>query len=366
MFLSLFLSCLLFSGIFCAAWHKPRLRWGAAILVTIAGFVVLLLSPIAFFQGLLTIGLLALVDITQFLRSKPFCPQGRNVYLGLLPALIIGMYVFVLVGHHQRTQRRRKEYPFESVQSRIPLNKLNSATPSPEETRFQQTLQTRIQEGTGEWRTQRLKMLHEDSIRHFINAQGFGVSRAMSDYYLETWEDRTITIPQNSINPSLTWSTAEFARLTPRQPIEEQQEVHENSYLGFVYPEGFGYVQDRDHVAGFEPHGFAKVTSPLSMSIWQLQRLELVSLLLHDNPVVYESDHLPKMKKAKEYPTRPLTPFEEAGLKAIQNGELLYVRENEKHLLMMGSLRAVEQCTKCHGCEKGDLLGAFSYSFVRE
>jgi hypothetical protein len=28
---------------------------------------------------------------------------------------------------------------------------------------------------------------------------------------------------------------------------------------------------------------------------------------------------------------------------------------------MLGPIRATKQCTQCHGCERGELLGAFSY-----
>lgn len=31
----------------------------------------------------------------------------------------------------------------------------------------------------------------------------------------------------------------------------------------------------------------------------------------------------------------------------------------------LGAIRSIEQCTKCHGGKRGDLLGAFSYSLAR-
>jgi len=33
---------------------------------------------------------------------------------------------------------------------------------------------------------------------------------------------------------------------------------------------------------------------------------------------------------------------------------------------MVGSLRAIDQCTKCHDVKRGALLGAFSYELRRD
>ena len=43
----------------------------------------------------------------------------------------------------------------------------------------------------------------------------------------------------------------------------------------------------------------------------------------------------------------------------------MFVRETSEGVRMLGAIRSVEQCMKCHGGERGDLLGAFSYSLVR-
>ncbi|MSQ95275.1 MAG: hypothetical protein EXR98_12060 [Gemmataceae bacterium] len=67
----------------------------------------------------------------------------------------------------------------------------------------------------------------------------------------------------------------------------------------------------------------------------------------------------------KGAPTRSLSDFEAKGLEAIQNGEDLFVRETPQGMLMLGAIRSVAQCVKCHGGERGDLLGAISYSLQR-
>ncbi len=98
---------------------------------------------------------------------------------------------------------------------------------------------------------------------------------------------------------------------------------------------------------------------------WKVQRLELVSLLKHDAPVVYVSESLPRMKDTDDTKTRPLDAFEKSGLEALLAGEDLKVSESDNEIRMVGSVRAVKQCLACHGVERGDLLGAFTYKLRR-
>jgi hypothetical protein len=63
--------------------------------------------------------------------------------------------------------------------------------------------------------------------------------------------------------------------------------------------------------------------------------------------------------------TRPLDIFEIAGVAELSQGKQLFVRHKDNVIRMLGALRATEQCLKCHtDNKKGDLLGAFSYTFV--
>jgi hypothetical protein len=140
--------------------------------------------------------------------------------------------------------------------------------------------------------------------------------------------------------------------------------------IDFANPKGFGYVRDRDHVAGFQSHRFGAMPQmddrvPENKR-WRIERLELVSLLTHDEPVVYLSDHLPRMDELRGAPTRALTPFENTALGAMGQGENLKVEGSADRILMLGSIRALKQCTSCHSVERGALLGAFSYVLRRQ
>lgn len=86
--------------------------------------------------------------------------------------------------------------------------------------------------------------------------------------------------------------------------------------------------------------------------------MELVSLLQHTEPAVYVSDRLPQMDALKGVPTRELDEFETVGLAELRQGSELSVKGDR----MLGAVRSVKQCITCHGGERGQLLGAFSYT----
>jgi hypothetical protein len=138
--------------------------------------------------------------------------------------------------------------------------------------------------------------------------------------------------------------------------------LHRDGVVDFVNPGGFGFVKDRRHVAGFQEHHFSQVPKT---DEWKLQTLDLVGLVVHERPVVYVSDKLPRMDELKKAPTRALDGFEELGLAALAKGDDLFVRDVDDVRRMLGAVRSAKQCVGCHGGERGDLLGAFSYTLKR-
>ena len=98
---------------------------------------------------------------------------------------------------------------------------------------------------------------------------------------------------------------------------------------------------------------------------WEVWRLELVGLLLHEKPVAYVTEHLPRMDELGEAPTRSLDRFEMSALERLRRGEDLLYTEAPGSMRVLGAIRSVKQCVGCHGGERGDLLGAFSYTLGR-
>jgi len=98
---------------------------------------------------------------------------------------------------------------------------------------------------------------------------------------------------------------------------------------------------------------------------WKVQTLDLVGLLLHDEPVAYISDHLPSMDELRTASTRPLDKFETLGLIALRHGKDLFISRDGESLRMRGGISSTKQCVVCHGGKRADLLGAFSYTLRR-
>lgn len=98
---------------------------------------------------------------------------------------------------------------------------------------------------------------------------------------------------------------------------------------------------------------------------WVVSRLEPVSVLDRELPLVYITKNLWHMTELERMPTRPLTEFETRTLQALVRGEDLIVEARGNQIRMIGSLRAEKRCVGCHGGEVGRLLGAFSYDLQR-
>ena len=143
----------------------------------------------------------------------------------------------------------------------------------------------------------------------------------------------------------------------------EFKSMHQDNLVAFLRPQDYGYIKDRRHVAGFRPHQFRQAPEP--NDAWSVTTLELVGLVMHDRPVAYVSKTLPRMDELREAPIRPLDSFEAQGLAELQAGETLVMGEQGDRRRLLGAIRAAKQCALCHGCERGELLGAFSYVLRR-
>jgi hypothetical protein len=327
---------------------------------TIAPACIMLVLPAVALQALFLCILLLILVVPD---------RGRKLYRRLSWIATLVAYVIVSIPAVERRQEEaqlRQEYPFESIDQRLsPTGKLESSQPkNPEQLNH---LEERVEREMHSLRSRQLRDLHERSVKEFVNSPGFGVSRGIPmqvtaeslkhglrdnvavpqpDYFMP------FTLPMGSLSDKLTdWNADKMGSL------------HEAGVLDFLNPNGFGYVKDRK-VAGFQSHGMSKVQD--SVPPWQIARIDLVSLLVHEKPVAYVSSNLPKMDELRKVPTRPLDAFEAEGLQSLKNGEDLFVRGTDDKVRMVGSIRAAKQCIECHGGKRGDLLGAFSYGFRRE
>jgi hypothetical protein len=221
---------------------------------------------------------------------------------------------------------------------------------------FETKLEIRIEGWPRQWA---LRAIHDYKVNEFVNAPGFGAMRMIHP------GPEVPNLPKPSApEQSVEWPSSDHPPVPTAAPAPDGStnlaEVHRNGVLDFLNLPGFGYAKDRRRVAGFQPHGFSKAVDGAGK--YAVERVDLVSLLLHPGPAVYLSDRLPSMEHVRDYPTRPLDRFEEQGLKMLRAGEDLVSASNAEKTRAFGSIRSARQCVTCHGGERGELLGAFSYT----
>jgi hypothetical protein len=116
----------------------------------------------------------------------------RRFALGLAVAVLV-FFVYVLgpklKKDHERTERYRdgirklrEQYPFESLETRIPGPPQSKRGHSLSQTSAEQLrkFESSIASETEGWgREQSLQKLHEGSVEEFVNREGFGVARML-------------------------------------------------------------------------------------------------------------------------------------------------------------------------------------------
>jgi hypothetical protein len=294
------------------------------------------------------------------LRPRLFLPASLAA-----TAVAFGVPLWFVAVTEREYARLRQEYPYESMEARLAVappvsgGRLTDAA----EQRLAR-IEGRLETGPNSWRAYHLRRLHEDTTALFVNSPGFGVARSFrpSAASLARDEEPADPVAQPEPKAYFDWPAEGDPWRTP-PPDDPLSQAHEESVLDFVNPRGFGFFKDRRHVAGFRPHRFSRL--PEAGEPWAVRRVDLVGLLLHQEPVAYVSENLPRMGELGEAPTRSLDGFEAFGLERLRRGEDLVAGEAAGRVRMLGAIRNATQCVRCHGGARGDLLGAFSYSLWR-
>lgn len=332
----------------------------AAALISFVSSCLVFLPPVLCQAVLL--GVLALIGSGRHWRRRTLvlfsCAATLCVYG------IIGVIAFLGTKHLQ------KEFPYVSIKGRLPsLTTMHADSPLPPATADHLVgLEDRLEQDNRKWiiryRTDSLRAIHEETMKVFVDQQGFGVTRmgGMRKWLLRGGARQRSPIPQPGTPSPSPWIA---------QSLQHQQDatdglrsLHDASLLDFVNPVGFGFIKDRQHVAGFLEHQVSEM--PAAPERWALHSLDLIGLVIHKEPVAYLSENLPRMDELRAAPTRSLDEFETAGLAALRRGDDLFVRDQGQDRRMLGAIRVMRQCLACHGGERGNLLGAFSYTLKHD
>lgn len=153
-------------------------------------------------------------------------------------------------------------------------------------------------------------------------------------------------------------------------PLIALRQYHGTAAGDFLDPARLGYVEDREHVAGFEPHAFHRVPvlnrSKADEAALKMERLELVSLRKPSGPYAYVSDNYPRLDDLQKTDTRLLHDFETRALSQLRTADDVVIEETDGVVRMLGALRAGNDCLRCHSVRRGELIGAFAYEFLRK
>jgi hypothetical protein len=324
------------------------------------------------------------VGLALGIAVVPEWAPKRRVYwiAALLPTLAVYVYAFSMVRNHEREMERlRQLLPDESLEDRLAYeDKRGKTKPVFSEEglrRVENHIEARSAEGVTRRHHDALHALHQETFDDFVAAPGFGVGRGVRSARgsIQVPLDEAIPLPKPTAHPL---SADDLVRAATDLPLPERRalelaasseqlaDLHFSGLSDFLNPIWFGLVKDRSKVIGFVPHAFSKMPAAEKTISWQVESVELVSLLKHKDTVVYVSENLPRMKELKGAATRLPTPFEKAGLERLQRGDDLHVDYAPEMIRMLGSIRAGKQCLECHHAERGELLGAFAYRLRRE
>ena len=334
-------------------------------------------------------------------KSRPGFPQvfwGSIAWL-LLSPIVIGP-IFVVMefrglreSSQKAGQRRlkervalREEFPMESLAVRLQYEMAPDVDElEPDGNKFSPSVEQRLtsyeEQQETDWRSHRLERLHDKTTDEFLASAGFGVFR------MPTVEKEDIELPESPPVP-FNEPGKSFERYTPERTtfdgvtlLDDSESrntrpgssslaaYHISGLTEFLAPSRMGYIKDREHVAGFQSHRFGKMPEfperKTQTADWRVVRLELVSLLKHDTPVVYVSKNLPRMDELAAAPTRSLDEMELAALPQLRRERDIVIEHEGNVIQMLGSLRASKTCLKCHSVRRGELLGAFTYELRR-
>jgi len=335
-------------------WGVASRHYGVASIfpALLFGLGFLAMSPTLLLIGF---GLLVLIGIAAAVNLR-----GAWFAAGMITILAVANVASAKRGNERVDQlvRLREKYPLDSLKTRLAFHDLHPVEGGAAAAAYYASRATEDRGwGRREWQ---LRRLHDENYARFVASPGFGFSR-MPRVYPGGLETPTIELVKATSTDICFDMRDRVDR--PKPSFNELDKLHRADLAQFLDQDRMGFVESIDRVAGFERHAVATAPKPIpaGSETWQVARMELVSLLKHDTPVAYVSEHLPNLDELDGVPTRPLDEFESAALTTLRDGQDLATADEPTMIRMLGAVRAESSCLACHAVPEKTLLGAFSY-----
>lgn len=192
-----------------------------------------------------------------------------------------------------------------------------------------------------------LEDVHNQNSEGFARAEGFGRHRGGAHILLDNGEVRFIMD-----------SSASIQGIDPSDRAENQSSAYGLWGSLGVRTSAVDHSTLDEMYEGFIDRSW--------LVLWNLEKIQLISLNRFETPVAYVDSKLPSMNQLKNssIPTRDLNQFEAGAVTRIIDGEKIVTQEEMSSIKMMGAISATRQCIECHDTQVGALLGAFSYEFT--
>ncbi|MBL8891830.1 MAG: hypothetical protein JNL67_17780 [Planctomycetaceae bacterium] len=329
-----------------------------------------------------------------FLLAIPFCVfsnrivvlQNRSgaVWASVTMLLTVGLHTVWMElwpsSELRRLRELRTEFPLDNIADRIErLGRApeSSASLSTQGRQLQQRLQIAYDQQPTYSPFHSPKLVHDAQFERFVRSPGFGPIR-MNPRWIRLWakpkslaESKAFQGGSSGERSDYDFDFASTFRILSLEPSESAEKLtpatsHVWTFWDFLHPTTLGEAFGPQAFVGFRAHSVTYTQSVLFESErFELEKLELIGLLMHDVPVVYEIDGLPNMESivAGDMATRELNTFESESLQKLRDGESIVIERDGPMLKMVGALPAIEQCHDCHQSKSGEILGALSYVF---
>ena len=137
------------------------------------------------------------------------------------------------------------------------------------------------------------------------------------------------------------------------------EQMHEYFVTGFISSDGFGLARMPT------PRQMARRSTLYFDGVdFRIGNVQLLSTPAEEKPFIYETKSDVTMKAISDAGRRDLRACETDAVAQLKAGRDAVMTMDHGQPVVIGALRAGDECASCHQVKKGEMLGAFVYPLV--